>query len=187
MTEQPRGRRISLTPELGDALCAARRNGHSITGAAAACGIGRSTLHRWLQEGEAEDAPDELRDFWDRFTRAGATMFGELISAAFQDAIGGVETERGTRPDGTEIVKVTPPNGKIALELLSRLSPDDWRPVKAIEVSGPNQGPVEVTAQAEIVESILGRVAAAKERRQQQPPVEAWGGQPVTGADDHNR
>ncbi len=56
------------------------------------------------------------------------------------DAVGGVETRRVLRPDGTLIVHTTTPNGRLALEMLARMS-SEWRPVKAAppEVSPPGR------------------------------------------------
>ncbi|WP_449066238.1 hypothetical protein [Planomonospora algeriensis] len=60
---------------------------------------------------------------------------------------------------------MTPPNGKVALQMMALLDPEEWLPRKAVELSGPGSGPVEVTHQAEVVEGILARVRKAKERR----------------------
>jgi hypothetical protein len=174
------GRPTKLTPELADALCEARANGHGTRGAAAACGIARSTLQAWLAKGEEEDPDPLYSDFAARFTRAGAKAIGRLVSAVFEDAVGGVEIKRVVRPDGSEETQVTPPNGMVALKALAQLAPEDWQPRKALEVSGPNAGPVEV-AQTEVIENVLSRVRAAKERRAaieaaQQPAGEEHGG-----------
>ncbi|TMR10092.1 hypothetical protein ETD86_40930 [Nonomuraea turkmeniaca] len=168
-TTKPVGRPTKLTPEIADALCEARQKGHSIAGAAALCGVGKSTLKRWLAEGEPDDAPEGLRDFRDRFTRAGAHAIGSLINAAFEDALGGVviKTVERTLPDGSSVreEQVTPPNGRTALEIAARLAPDDWRPVKAVELTGADGGPVEIAHQAGIVEGVVARVAAVKARK----------------------
>ncbi|MEU4229405.1 hypothetical protein AB0F17_34355 [Nonomuraea sp. NPDC026600] len=168
-TSKPAGRPTKLTPEIAEALCEARQKGHSITGAAALCGVGKSTLMRWLADGEPDAAPGEFRDFRDRFTRAGARAIGSLINAAFEDALGGVvvKTVERTLPDGSSVreEQVTPPNGKVALEIASRLAPEDWRQVKAVELTGADGGPVEVAHQAGIVEGVVARVAAVKARK----------------------
>ncbi|MBG0818274.1 helix-turn-helix domain-containing protein [Planomonospora sp. ID82291] len=162
------GRPTKLTPEMADALCQARQNGHSITGAADLCGVHRATLLRWLAEGEADDAPEVFRDFRDRFTRAHAHVIGSLVNAAIQDALGGSVVKKVERelPDGSVIreEQVTPPNGKVALEVASRLNPD-WRGVKAVELSGPDGGPVEVAHEVEILEGLVSRVEAVKARK----------------------
>jgi hypothetical protein len=160
-------RRNTLTPELADQIVAAFEAGNSVRRTAALVGVSRSALYDWLAQGEQDNAPELFADFADRCTRARTKVLGELFNAAYQDAIGGVEIKRAVRPDGTEEVQTTPPNGKIALELMSRMDPDEWRPVKAVEleVSGPDGGPVRVAGQEGVVEGIRERVRKAKERR----------------------
>ncbi|MEU4231217.1 hypothetical protein AB0F17_43575 [Nonomuraea sp. NPDC026600] len=74
------------------------------------------------------------------------------------------------RPDGTQERSWTPPNGHVALELLARMNPEDWRPVKAVEVSGHQGGPVEVGYDSAAVEGIVKRISEVKQRRQAQNP-----------------
>ncbi|WP_153264320.1 hypothetical protein [Nonomuraea phyllanthi] len=49
--------------------------------------------------------------------------------------------------------------------------PEDWRPVKAVEVSGPQGGPVNAGPDPAIIQNIISRVAKAKAWR-----LEAEGG-----------
>ncbi|GAA2410850.1 MULTISPECIES: hypothetical protein [Nonomuraea] len=158
------GRPTKLTPDLADKIVEAFEAGNSVRRTAALVGVNRATLHDWLAQGEADDAPELFSDFSDRCTRARTKVIGELFNAAYQDAVGGVEIKRAVRPDGTEETQVTPPNGKVALELMSRMDPE-WRPVKAYEISGPEGRPVELSHQDGVVESVLERVRKAKERR----------------------
>lgn len=44
----------------------------------------------------------------------------------------------------------------------------DWRPVKAVEVSGPAGGAVQVHHNDAVVEGLAARVRAVKERREQE-------------------
>jgi hypothetical protein len=48
------------------------------------------------------------------------------------------------------------------------MHPEEWRPVKAVEVSGHQGGPVEVGYNSAVVEGISKRVAETKRRRQAQ-------------------
>ncbi|MBG0818899.1 hypothetical protein [Planomonospora sp. ID82291] len=171
------GRPTKLTPELADHFIEALEKGNSIRRAAALCGITRKTAHAWIAQGEEDDASPELRDFCDRVTRARTKAIGDLFNAAYQDAIGGVEIKRTVRPDGSEEVQVTPPNGKVAMQLMALLDPEEWLPRKALELSGPNSGPVEVSHQAEVVEGILARVRKAKERRAAEAAARAGDGE----------
>ncbi|GAB2468186.1 hypothetical protein GCM10027187_40470 [Streptosporangium sandarakinum] len=170
-----RGRPTKLTPELADRFVQALEEGNSIRRAAALTGITRSTAHAWIAQGEADDAPPEFSDFSDRVTRARTRVMGDLFNAAMQDAIGGVEIKRTVRPDGSEETQVTPPNGKVALQMMALLDPEEWLPRKAVELSGPGAGPVEVSHQADVVEGILARVRAARERRAARAANDAGG------------
>lgn len=60
-----RGRRPKLTPEVCWAICEALSQGAPLRTAAAAAGIGKATLHRWLARGRAE-TEGPYRDFRDR-------------------------------------------------------------------------------------------------------------------------
>ncbi|RVX45765.1 hypothetical protein EDD27_8582 [Nonomuraea polychroma] len=164
------GRPSKLTPELRDQLCRHLEAGHFLGTAADLCGVGRSTVHRWMARGEEEDAPPEYREFCEALTRARARATDVLVSAAFADAGGGVLIRDVQRPDGTRERAWTPPNGRVALELLARMCPDDWRPVRAVEVSGPQGGPVNVTDDQAVIENIMARIAKAKARRQAEEP-----------------
>lgn len=161
------GRPTKLTPELADRFVTAMEQGHSITRAAALCGITRGTAHAWLAKGQEDDpsTPPEFSDFSDRVTRARTEVMGKLFNAALEDALGGVEVKRTVRPDGSEETQVTPPNGKIALQMMALLDPEEWTPRKALEVSGPGSGPVEVEIQAATVETLVGRIKKSRERR----------------------
>ncbi|MFG6193377.1 hypothetical protein [Nonomuraea sp. JJY05] len=160
------GRPSKLTPELRDELCRQLEAGHFLGTAADLCGVGRSTVHRWMARGEEADAPLEYREFREALTRARARAADVLVSAAFADAKGGALIREVVRPDGAEERTWTPPNGRVALELLARMHPEEWRPVKAVEVSGPQGGPVQVIPDQAIIENIRARVAMSKARRQ---------------------
>ncbi|MEV0351548.1 hypothetical protein AB0H88_37735 [Nonomuraea sp. NPDC050680] len=92
----------------------------------------------------------------------------DLVSAAFADAKGGTLIREVVRPDGTRERAWTPPNGRVALELLARMYPEDWRPVKAVEVSGHQGGAVEIGPNAAVIEGIVKRIAEVRKRRQAQ-------------------
>lgn len=159
MSDAPKiGRPTKLTPELQEQIVNAIKAGNSIVEAAQLCGVGERTIHEWRARGEADDAPELFAQFAQALTQARATSRDLLINAAFKDAIGGVEIEQGTRGDGTEYTKVTPPNGRIALELLARMFPREWRPVKAVEVSGPEGGPVALSHDLEALAARISKV-----------------------------
>ncbi|MEQ4720203.1 hypothetical protein [Nonomuraea sp. B19D2] len=162
------GRPSKLTRELRDELCKHLEAGHFLGTAADLCGVGRSTVHRWMALGEEQGADPEYREFREAVTRARARASVDLESAAFADAMGGTLVREVIRPDGTRESAWTPPNGRVALELLARMHPEEWRPVKAVEVSGHQGGPIEVGNNAAVVESLVKRIAEVRKRRQAQ-------------------
>ncbi|MEV7011974.1 hypothetical protein [Streptosporangium sp. NPDC051022] len=159
------GRPTKLTPQVQAGLVAALQAGHSIASAAALAGISERSVHAWRARGEDDDAPEEFLQFAQALTHARAKACEILLTAAFRDAIGGIEISHTIRPDGTETVRITPPNGRLALELLSRMSPE-WRPVKAValEVSGPQGGVVKGGLDEAALERLAARVSKAARR-----------------------
>lgn len=144
------GRPCKLTPEVAERICALVREGQYLTTAAAVCGVGESTVYRWLGEGEDDNAPERFREFREAVTRARAEAERAMVVAVLLDARGGRVVKEVTRrrPDGTVETEVTrtPSNGRVALEFLARTRPSRWRPVRAVEVSGPEGGPVPVAS-----------------------------------------
>jgi hypothetical protein len=92
-----------------------------------------------------------------------------MVSVVVQDARGGAVVREVTRErsDGTVETErqLTPPNGKLALEYLARTRAESWRPVKAIDVSGPKGGAVPFDDDIEVIQRLATRIAAVKARR----------------------
>ncbi|MFI7134049.1 hypothetical protein ACIBQ1_50840 [Nonomuraea sp. NPDC050153] len=104
------------------------------------------------------------------------------MSAAFADAIGGTLIREVTRPDGTRERAWAPPNGRVAHELLARMYPEEWRPVKAVELSGHQGGAIEVGHNTAVVEGIVKRIAEVKQRRHAQNNAQGLSaGEPAAG------
>ncbi|MEV4182232.1 helix-turn-helix domain-containing protein [Streptosporangium canum] len=158
------GRPTKLTPQVQADLLAALQAGHSIASAAEMAGISERTVHTWRERGQADDAPEEFAQFAQALTRARAKARDILVAAAFAEAVGGIEIQQTIRPDGTEDVRTTPPNGRLALELPARMHPD-WRPVKAVEISGP-QGAVAVDHNTEVIERLAARIKETRARHE---------------------
>lgn len=143
------GRPTKLTVPVQERIVADLRAGLYMETAAARAGVGISSLYRWLAQGQNEDAPAELREFWEAVTRARAEAEARMVATVQKAAMGGTEIRRTRRTlrDGTveEDVSYAPPDGKVALDFLSRAFPARWAPRRAIDVelSGPDGGPVE--------------------------------------------
>lgn len=144
------GRPTKLTPALRERIVKLIKSGNFLETAAEACGIGRATVFRWIQEAN-EGHPDPSRtEFRDAVIQARAEAESLMVGLVFRAAMGGVITKEITRtlPDGTVESETTysPPDGRVGLEFLSRAFPDRWKKQNnnLIEVSGPGGGPVQV-------------------------------------------
>ncbi|WP_433513863.1 hypothetical protein ACQP2T_61665 [Nonomuraea sp. CA-143628] len=144
-TKQPGGRRTKLTPELQERLCGHIREGLYLTTACALTNLGESTVYRWLADAEKDDAPEDLRAFAEAVERARAEAERLAVEVIFTDFKGGVLIKESERPDGSMERQWTPPNGKLALEYLSRTRRDRYQPVKALEITGKDGGPVAMS------------------------------------------
>jgi hypothetical protein len=89
-----------------------------------------------------EAAPAALRGFFDAVTRARARAELALVEAAVRSAVGGSLLRRVSR-EGREVTEehFAPPDGRVALELLSRMFPDRWARRQAVGVAAEDAGP----------------------------------------------
>lgn len=142
------GRPTKLNPQVQDAIVAAVRAGSYWEDAAVRAGVHPATVRRWRAEAEQDDAPAHLREFRDAVARAQADARVRMVAAIMKDAVGGQVVRRVTRQlaDGTVETEesFSPPNGRVALEYLSRADPERWARRQALEVSGPGGGPIDV-------------------------------------------
>ncbi|MET7335884.1 hypothetical protein [Nonomuraea sp. NPDC005650] len=189
--DEPRrpGRPTKLTPELAEQLCAHVRAGNYLTTACDLVGVHEATVYRWLERGEEVDQRDEgadvtgeeeaSADFYRAFKRARAEAERMFVEVLVEDAKGGVVVKETTRTaDGSvEETTRTPPNYKAALEWLARTKNDRWGSRKALEVSGPDGGPVTLNHQSDIVEHLSQRIAAVKAKREAEQARPVKGGE----------
>jgi hypothetical protein len=142
------GRPTKLNPQVQNAIVAAVRAGSYWEDAAVRAGVHPATVRRWRAEAEADDAPQYLQEFRDAVARAQADARVRMVAAVMKDAAGGQVVRRVTRKltDGTVETEeqYSAPNGRVALEYLSRADPERWARRQALEVSGPGGGPIAV-------------------------------------------
>lgn len=142
------GRPSKLTPAVQGLIVEALERGNYVDTAAEYAGVHRATVFRWLQEGAEPDAPAALRDFHDAVSRARAHAEHRMVEIVNRTAEGGQLLSEIVRtgPDGTEEVekRYAPPDGRLALEFLGRAHPTRWGRRNALEVSGPDGGPVQI-------------------------------------------
>jgi hypothetical protein len=154
------GRRTKLTPELQAELCKHVSEGLYLATACALVHIGETTVYRWLADAEKQDASPDLVAFKDAVEQARAEAERLAVEVIFTDFKGGVLIKESERPDGSVERQWTPPNGKLALEYLSRTRRDKYQPVKAVELTGAGGGPVALSHGVDLA-GLAERVAAA--------------------------
>ncbi|WP_431977626.1 hypothetical protein [Micromonospora haikouensis] len=161
---RPPGRPSKLTEETVTRLLAAIKAGATVRNAALYAGIGESTFHEWMAQAREESPRPEFLEFAEQIERARAELQVDVLNSVMETIRGGFVTKRVTRtgrdgePEHEE--QFAPPDGRLGLDLLSRIWPQDFAKRSAMEVSGPEGGPIEL-ATAQRVQALAGRVAAA--------------------------
>jgi Homeodomain-like domain len=112
-----------LTSKAQKAITDALRAGAIAEDAARATGVSRRTYHRWLQRGEAADAPPRF--------------------VAFANAVRKTESEARIAAV-TAITDAMPEDWRAALAYLERRYPAEWARTSRLEHTGAEGGPVEV-------------------------------------------
>jgi Homeodomain-like domain len=113
------GRRDSLAQGVEQQLLAALRTGATIGEAAAAAGISRSTVHRWVARGEGQDG---------RFQN-----FAEAVAQARAEAkVGAIAAVRRAMPE----------DWRAAAFYLERTDPEQWGRRTAHELTGADGKPI---------------------------------------------
>jgi hypothetical protein len=144
------GRTLRLTPDLQERLCAHLSAGHYLDASCHLEGVGASTVFRWLALGQDEafritngmTAADRREhnepsaasqrpylEFREAVLRARAVAEDVAVSVVRKVMVGGFVVEKRTITEGdrTEsIERVAQPDGKLALEYLSRVAPQRW-------------------------------------------------------------
>ena len=107
------GRPTKLSPEIQERICSALRDGNYEGAAAAAGGVGTSTVCRWLEKGRlAKSGP--YREFWASVTRAREDAELRLV-AMWQEAM--------------------PSDWRAIAEFLARRYPERWGRRERAEVA----------------------------------------------------
>lgn len=129
-------RKPKLTSQAAAALCEQVEQGASNAAAAAAAGINKATLYRWLARGEQEDGGiySEFRTDFERARAFRQIHFAQKIMRAADD------------------------DWRAAAWLLSRLYPEDFSRRTRTEISGPDQGPIQHRTDIDLTPDELFRV-----------------------------
>ncbi|MGV8973217.1 MAG: hypothetical protein ACOH10_12920 [Rhodoglobus sp.] len=144
---RPIGRTPDWTdPRLLNRIVDSVAGGCYMAAAAAAAGIHESTLYRWLAEAQNDDAPEPLREFRERITRARGLAEETAVSFLWEVSRGGHLIKRSTRNDSSGDGYVveesfTPPDAKPVMFLLERSFPQRWSRRSTLDVGiNPDSG-----------------------------------------------
>jgi transposase-like protein len=187
------GRRSTLTPDLAGKIAAMVGQGNYLETSARAHGVPPGTLWQWLRQGEeahaalarGEKLAGQARiyaEFAEAVAQARARGEVRAVEAVTRTMEGGLlvkETPlvtregRLVRDDAGEVVyerQYSLPDGKLALEYLSRTSPSRFGRtpnVDRVEVTGEGGGAVQLEA-TEVVTSLAQRLAAITAERSEE-------------------
>lgn len=140
-----------LTPEVHAHIVASLRAGNYVEHAASTANIARSTLYEWLRKGEAalakSEADETLTEMEQRYLD-----FMMDVDRARSDAIS---------HNLQMIQDAAPKNWQAAAWYLERTAPQFFGRHMRTEITGPNNGPVQVeVSKQELVDELLSVLEA---------------------------
>lgn len=174
-TGRPPGPRAKLNEEITSRMVSALGSGSYREQAARYAGIGMTTMYRYLEKGEADEAEDKQspeREFRERVLGAEADAEIRAVGLIRQAAQGRPESRR-VLDDGTVLTTpAQPPTWQAAAWLLERKHPDRWGRRSRLDVDA------NVTADIEVVHNKAVEVVPDADRRLEVAKIleEALGG-----------
>ena len=204
------GRPCALTPETAAEIVRAFRLGATVKIAAGAAGVNEATFYRWMTEGRRDAEAGEssiFRDFCDEVNRArnrgdlellasvkGTTQGRRCPTCQGRGAVPSHEV--GGRADDQRLVRCpackgstfsTAPDGRLALDLLSRRHPADYgrQDNHRHEVTGDGGGPVRIDVRA--IAAAVDLDAIARTLGAGDLDALAWDGDEVAAIEDSAR
>lgn len=145
---------MKVTPEKLTAFCAALAETCQVGRACAAVGISRQTAYRWREE------MPEFAEAWDAAKRIGVSA---LEDEAHRRAFEGVD--KPVFYKGDECGSIREYSDLLAVFLLKAHDPSKYRENSKLELSGPDNGPVQLDdgQAAARLAKLLGMAQARKE------------------------
>jgi len=143
----PVGRPTKLTPEVSEKIVTALRGGNYREVACRYAGISYQTFRTWLKRAEEQQAPPEYLEF------------AAAVEKAEADAeVADIALIRRAAQDGSWTA---------AAWVRERKNPERWgkKDRTAVELTGPDGGPLDVRVAHGVDETAIGGLAAALERR----------------------
>jgi hypothetical protein len=156
----PGGRPSKFRPEYVDRAKSLCEQGATDADLAAAFGVGTTTIKRWQSE------HPEFRSA----TKTGKEPADERVQRSlFHRAVGYTFNSEEIRVlrDGTVVrvptVEHVPPDVTAAIFWLKNRRPDEWRDIKAVELTGKDGGPIQ-TEDVSALDILSGRIAGISAR-----------------------
>ncbi len=119
---------LKLDEELQATICRHIAEGHAVREACRLCGIGKSTLYRWLETARADEEAGRQTVFTE-FAEAVATAEAELEGSALEKIRAAAEN---------------PKNWTASAWLLERRFPERWSLRNRLQVTGADGEPVQI-------------------------------------------
>ena len=136
---------LLLTDEVHDRIVGTLRLGNYVEHAASYAGISRATLYNWLKKGDEARAKREIGAELDEVEERYARFSEDVDNARATAVVRNVSI----------IQQAAQTNWQAAGWWLERTAPQHFGRQMRTEVSGPNQGPIQVTvSRDELIEEI---------------------------------
>lgn len=148
------GRPSLLSDEVETLIVAELKDGSSTEDAGALCGINVDTVRHWVREGvRAQRALDEdgtaIPD-----NRVAMVQFSAAVKLAKAEA---------RKHARSHIKRAMPTQWQAAAWFLERSAPEQYGKQTKTEISGPDQGPIQVEAKGSLGDAIDAAIAATSE------------------------
>lgn len=141
----PKRVKLRLTPDVQDRIVQALRAGNYVDTAAQFAGISRPTLYRWLERG---DRAAEKADLGETLSEQ------EEMFLNFRNEVDAARASATVR-NVSLISQAAQNSWQAAAWWLERTNPNLWGRQTRTEVSGPNNGPINVSVTADDLEIIV--------------------------------
>ena len=181
------GRRSVISPDLTEYICQALANGVPLNATLLGAGVSEPTFHRWMNEADNENNPNQhvYREFREAVTRARANGQVDLAALIERHAHRRVKSQKAVKnADGTPVLdedgnvqwEITwESDWRAAAFILERSHPRPWGKRETVEVGqadaaspigGTTSGGVAVPITDDRFASILTNLENFRERRE---------------------
>jgi hypothetical protein len=149
---------LRLTPEVQKRIVVALRAGNYVETAASFAGISRPTIYRWLEKGDrAADKLDTDQELTEK----------ELLYLDFRNEVEQARADAMVR-NVSMISQAAQTTWQAAAWWLERTAPQMWGRQLRAEVSGPNNGPINVNVSSDDLEALVQSILRAEDKDEEE-------------------